>query len=498
MPSMNPTKTFRDVTGLSLLLAVSLPGAAHARLPELQYQFVPGVTNVYAVEITVQGENGQEVTTGNVFLTATEAVSNRFRLDWHSTLRTQAKPAFQPGMGFFGNPYPYGMPGLAHLSEMEIDYHGHVLRSTGDHALPAPLGELMQSLVPPLPTHTVEKKAIQDEEQIEDAPHLRGPINGFTAQSPFGPVMYMNNNDPHAAPALLAVARQTVWKLAANTEDTVTWKQATHWQSWLNTGAEPRLSAQSEATLDFNRHDGMWQRIEVNADLASVTETTSRKSKIHYIGRRLTGPDREAALAPPAPPVPATLTMAEIQKITEDLQATEPTVREQALTRLNAGTVAAPTQELLQLVATQVTGDNTYPRMQAINFLASHATKEQVPLLLKLLSDTDYGTQQKVIQALNRLHDDRAIEPLVDLVARGGSFNQEAVNALTGYGATAEPAVLTLFHERSTETRRQACAILQQIGTHASLDPLLKQMDDPDQSLNQAATQARQAINLRQ
>ena len=169
-----------------------------------------------------------------------------------------------------------------------------------------------------------------------------------------------------------------------------------------------------------------------------------------------------------------------------------------ALFRLSAATVDSPSPELMALVTAALTDSNIGARQPAMNFVAGHATKEQVPLLLKFLNDSDYGVRQNAIKALARLRDERAIQPLVDLVARSGSSDQDAVSTLTGFGSVAEKAVLTLFNERSTETRRQACAILQQIGTQASLEALQKQVGDSEQSVSQAASQAIQAITERQ
>ena len=69
---------------------------------------------------------------------------------------------------------------------------------------------------------------------------------------------------------------------------------------------------------------------------------------------------------------------------------------------------------------------------------------------------------------------------------------------MINFGAAAEKAVLGLLNERSAETQRQACNILQQIGTSESLEPLQKLIGDSDQQVNQAAVDAVRAIKQRQ
>ena len=130
---------------------------------------------------------------------------------------------------------------------------------------------------------------------------------------------------------------------------------------------------------------------------------------------------------------------------------------------------------------------------------SSHATTNQVPVLLKLLKDADWSSRQNATKALGKLKDERAIQPLADLIARGGSmYGQDASSALINFGVPAEKAVIALLNERNAETQRQACNILQQIGTGESLDALQKLVGDGEQQTSQAAVDAVRAIKQRQ
>lgn len=487
-------KVFALATGLCV---VSLPGLAPAKTPALQYHFTVGETNVYAVEITVQGENGQQVTSGNIFIATSELSSNVATLTWHSNLHTENRQPFQPGMGYYGGPYMGPMNGFPRSAQIMLDTHGQVLRSSGDYSLTVPLGELVTTLYPPLPLQAGKAEEVRDEALVMDSPQLLGPIQAPPSPSPYGGGFYMGNEFRNR-PATLAVARGTRWQVLSNTPAALTLEKHTTLTSLLGHGTQPRLSAQAEARLEFNPTSGRFENQTGTAGLVSVTETTSRQSKIQFKFRRLSGDELAAALVPPPPPVVKPLTEAEIQKLVTDLKADDDATRRDAMSRLNGATVTNAPAELLNLLAGATSETDSFTRMCAMNFLASHATTEQVPTLLKLLRDSDMSIRQNVVKALARLHDPRAIEPLVDLVARGGSFNQEAINALGGQGAAAEKAVLTLFSERATETRQHACEILQKIGTHDSLETLQKQMADPDQSLSQAAVEAVRAINARQ
>ena len=291
--------------------------------------------------------------------------------------------------------------------------------------------------------------------------------------------------------------RQVNWQAVSNTAEEVVFEKLTTLKSILQTGGDIRLTAQTDARLVFNLAAGRFDTIEGTAGLVSVTETTSRQSKIQFTCHRLTGDALTAALAPPAPPVTVPLSDENVQKLITDLKSDDDNTRRTAIMRLNGATITAPPAELLNLLAAMATDTDAFNRMSAMNFLGQHATQEQVPALLKLLNDSDMSIRQNAIKALTRLHDPRAIGPLVELVARGGNFNNDVTSALISAGPDAEKSVLPLLSEKNVETRRQACVILQQIGSRDSLDALQKQMADPDQQLSQAAVEAVRAINNR-
>jgi len=500
---MHASLNIRVFPVLGCLLLLLLPGQGHAKPPRLHYSFSAGETNVYSVEITVQGENGQEITKGNVFIATTSVSTNAAVLNWHGDLRTENRNPFRQGMGFYTGQYMRGLNGFARGAELDINEFGQVLRNGGDYPLPVPLGELVAFIFEPLPPKATGALEIHDEALVLDAPLLTGPVESFASQSPFGPGPYFSGGpyggyDPRNAPATLRVDRLVNWQVLSNTSAGVTFKKTTALHSLLQTGGDVRLNAQSDARLVFSLDAGRFDTIEGTAGFASVTETTSQQSKITFACHRLTGEALAVALAPPAPPVTAPLSEAAVQKLLADLKSDDDSTRRMAIARLNGANITNPPPELLNLLATMVSDSDMFSRMTAMNFLSRHATSEQVPVLIKVLADSDVGIRQNAIKALARLGDPRAIGPLVDLVARGGTFDQDATRALVSAGPDAEKAVRSLLNEKSVNTRRQACEILQQIGTRDSLESLQKQMADPDQQLSQAAVEAVRAINARQ
>jgi HEAT repeat protein len=92
-------------------------------------------------------------------------------------------------------------------------------------------------------------------------------------------------------------------------------------------------------------------------------------------------------------------------------------------------------------------------KMAGARIVADYGTKEQAPLLLKLLKQNDSMTRSSVIRGLGRLKEPRAAEPLADIVARGWDGYQ-ATDALAKLGPQAEDTVLTLLKQKHLETLR--------------------------------------------
>ena len=497
---MNATTVFR--VGILLLGSTFILPAREAAP---RYKFSAGQTNVFAVEISVRSETGSEVTTGNVVLATRTVTTNSAKIFCRAVLKSEVKRTPQRGPGFYPGSYPGGMMQNANVfpndCEIELNDRGVELRDGGDYVLAVPLGKLVQSIFEPLPVKSGNVEA-DDTVAVLDEPFWFGPAENFMNArmngQPFS--MRYNMGYPQQTPATLTLSRHILTRAKNSTADTAEWHQQTTLQSFTQNGNEPRLIATSESDFTFDRAAGLMSKIETQSDVASQTENTSRKAKTIFKLRRLTGDELAAALAPPPPPAPPRkLTAPDLDKIAADLKSPDLEVRRAALRQLNGVDTEKPSDEFVGLIAAMALDSDSFVRMTAGNFLSNHATTNEVPVLLKLLKDSDWSARSTVTKALGRLKDERAIQPLADLIARGGNmYGQDANSALINIGAPAEKAVIALLNERSSETQRQACSILQQIGTEASLDPLQKLVGDSEQQTSQAAVDAIRAIKQRQ
>jgi len=471
--------------------------AVAAKAEPLQYQFTTGQTNVYSVEISLQGETGTESTTGLVFVVTEGVNTNAAKISCRMDLRQQMRrqPRSIPGMyygGMVNNFFP-------NRCEISLNPRGQELRDAGDLVLAAPLGKMTQSIFEPLPgkgeTETVTTVAIMGE------PVWLGPAEDFRNSRMNGYPPYYSGYRPQDMPGLLYLTRKSAVKFSKGGRDSnnlVAWHKHSEFESGLKRGGEPEFSAKTESDFTFDRNVGCLTQIDTEGDAVSQTETSSRKVKVSFKARRLAGDELVAALTPPVPTPPRMLSVPDLDKVAKDLKSDDLETRRAAVRQLNGVKVEKPSDELVNGVAAMALDGDMSVQTSASSFLEDYATATQVPVLLKLLRSSDWS-RQGAVKALGRLKVPATIQPLVDVLAANRNMSQaELNNALIQFGPVAEPAVLALLTEKNTETRRQVCAILQQIGTTNSLPGLLNLVGDPDQSLSQAAADAVRDIKKRQ
>jgi len=488
----------------SLLLAATLSVSARDAAP--RYKFTAGQTNAYAVEFSVRSENGSEVSTGMVIVATAAVTTNSAVLSCTGNFHTETKRSQTRGPGF----YPGWGPGNAMSTmsvfpngcEIEIDLQGNEIRDGGDYALAAPLGKLVQSLFAPLPAKSGNDET-RDTVTVLAEPLWLGPAENFMNTRAGGPPWGMNYgymNGQRNPADTLRVVRQTALQTKEATAEGLELRWGSTFASPARLEGEPRFKATSETELALDQTLGLLTRIETKADVYSQGENTSRHAKVEFKARLLGGTELAALLAPPPPPAPPrALSGAELEQFRSDLKSPELETRRAAVRQLNGVNLTAPTDELLDALGALALDSDQFTRMTAASFLGNHATTNQLPVLIKLLKDADWTTRQAAAKALGRLHDERAAQPLADTLARNSNISgMDISSALINLGPGAEKAVLTLLNERNVETQRQACTILQQIGTSDSLAPLQKLMTDADTSVSQAAADAVRAITQRQ
>jgi hypothetical protein len=490
-----------------LVLMASLMPAEGARAPLLRYRADAG-TNVFQVVIETRGDTGKESLTGNVIVTTREFATNVIRL----TLRGNLMPKREmTGMPYGGRPPRWMSPiNLGEGCELWLDAQGRVLRSSGDYPLPFPLGSVFQFFVPPLPDKAETKWTIVRSVSVLDEPYGLGPSQGFGwlqsgammgySYSPYSPGLSRNLSP------VVFVSQTIRAEIIATAENVATVKQQLVVDSPLLAGNEPRLSANGTGTWAFDVQGGFMRGVDLEFQGLFNSETTTRRTTARVRIKLLEGKEREAALAPlpnqpeldPATgqPISKTLTGAELERVFAELKSSDENKQRAAANRLSSAELVEPPIALVEYLTNFLFTTESPLRQAAIKVVADFGTSANVPDLIRLLRSSDSSATYAALRGLSRLQDERAIEPLVEIVAAGSSEAHMAVTALEKF-PTAESAVLTLLKEKNVATKRHACTILRKIGTQNSIAPLQELVAHSESSLRSAAVEALRAVQSR-
>lgn len=478
-----------------------------AKAPVLRYRAEPA-TNVYSVVIEMRSETGKETLAGNILVTTRPAGSNVISLSFQGNLAPKREPLAMPYYG--GRPSRWMQPiNLGAGSELLMDDQGHILRFSGDYPLPVPLGSVEQLFVPQLPTRSETKWEFAEELPVQDEPLGLGPTKGFGwMQSGYGGMGYpygmgVNRNTS----AIMLVLQRTKAEVKGTAATAVVIQQRIALDSPLVIEAEPRLSATGEGTVTFDGAGGFLRALESDYQALFNSENSTRRTTAKVKIQLLEGAERAAALAPYLTPPdvdPATgqkisnkLAGAELQKAFADLQSDDDAKSRAAANRLTSMELVDPPRALLDYLTGFLYNPESARRIVAVRVIADYGTTEQVPDLIRLLQKGDASVSQSAVRGLGRLKDPRAIEPLVESIAEGGSEAYAAAAALENFDAAAESAVLSLLTEKHVGTKRTACNILRKLGTLKSIEPLKQLITHPDASLSSAAGEAVRAIQAR-
>lgn len=478
----------------------------------LRYEFSGNLTNVYKLEIESMGESGREAIGGNYAIVARRLSSNTLSLTFRGQLRPQpiSGAGFPPMMNRSGGPLSLSSYSMAYgnpfeSKEVVIDDHGAVLRVAGDVALPVPLGQLMLSFVEPLPADAQGQLDSECDVYIMDEPLFQGPAVTFSGAG--GPQYGMMGYGPgRQQPGALACKWKSRSKIAEATAEKVVLQRSFNLESYLRRESDPRVSASGEVQFVFDRVAGIPKRIEIKSKMNATTEQISRRLELTLRWTLLDKPERDAVVAttfaPPPPPKEEKFTQQELSKLVNDSKSDDESVRRTAARELSGNRVGAVLSELLKAVESLAASRDEVVRSAAVSVLVVAGGNEEVPVLIKAMSDPASEVRKAAIRGLARLKDPRASEPLAQLLASGilnenymrSLRGSEVTDALVRIGPAAEPAVLALLNEKNIETRYQACVVLKSIGTKKSLPHLRELMASPSKELSDVAGEACRAI----
>jgi HEAT repeat protein len=148
-------------------------------------------------------------------------------------------------------------------------------------------------------------------------------------------------------------------------------------------------------------------------------------------------------------------------------------------------------------VAELLTHESQTIRGEALTILDEIATEETVPELIEYVTTGPLTYRRRGLSILGRIKDERAIVPVAELLLDRTSRSY-AAECLKQFGPAAEETVLIGLKHPDSRVVVECCEILAEIGTHESLDPLLRLTRHRDITLRSAAQKAGQTIIARE
>lgn len=277
---------------------------------------------------------------------------------------------------------------------------------------------------------------------------------------------------------------------------------------------EPRIKLTGSGVLTFDNRLGVPRSLEYSATLIENEQNKTTKTPIRLTYQLEEPEQRNVAQIPavpqqaqrvvepvmpeaPAADVGVKLSTDEIDKYLADLQDTNAGRAVLAATRLKqAVPIDERRDEVLSALTKLLKEKDQFRRKQAIEAMGTWAGPETIPVLIQCLDETALLVKLSAIDTLGQLKDERAAEPLAQLVDQPGPRVQ-AVKALQSLGTKAEKAVLELLMHPEPEVRQEACRLLQDIGTAASLPTLQIASEDAHRAVASSAKDAIAAIMRR-
>ncbi len=111
--------------------------------------------------------------------------------------------------------------------------------------------------------------------------------------------------------------------------------------------------------------------------------------------------------------------------------------------------------------------------------------KEAVDALIELLRDELWDVRRAVVISLGKIRDPRAVEPLIETLKSGLLIRFEAARSLIQIGGEAVPRLISLLetNDLDIDVKVKAAEALGLIGDERAVEPLVELLNDSDSSV---------------
>lgn len=469
----------------------------------LRYRWTKDQAFQYRVETELQLSAGVETLEGTVHYSVKSVDSAGVAeiVFFERVTRSQregavAGPRYVPLRSPLHPPSRY-YPGRYYLSRpsseppevIKVDRQGRIVSMAGGSRLPLLLGRAAHQPFEPL--SPLDEKPWTVESDIA----LRTRTMDWLAVPGLG----------DSRPVELPGREKSIYTLQGSADNLLRVKKTYDAASAALVDGKPQVAMSGEGELTFDLRRGIFASskmkvrvtvhegavrvevpIQVSYELVSEEEEARQKAESDKLAKE--GAEMVKELNRP-------VTLANLPELIQDLESADIRKASAARSRLTRHSSQPGDRKFAAALEKYLRHDNEKVREAAAQALASCATNENLPAILKLLDSDSTSVRNYAVQALGRLKSPAAIDRLVGLLEKG---DISAVSALTQIGPAVEPAMLKLFSQGDRTVRQRALQVLMQVGTKKSLDVLEKYRNDADPLSKALVDSAIQMIRLRQ
>lgn len=475
-------------TGFAPATVAAVPAVA------LQYRFQPKQQYYYSVNILADGDDEAVTFSGTIVYTVQSVDANGIRMTHAVSLPRSVKTK----KGRSRIQVPMGPPRfeVAGPREMTINAFGNVISNAGDSQISYLLGNKAELIIEPLSPQGQNRWNRTVETQISET---------SSGGSPFPFPTHLQSKKVTNMTATEVVN----YEVASTAGNLAVIRKTSDLKTNILENGVPRIQMQGTGEIKFDLQAGVPQSGDYKATLTFTEGNTTERIPITVSYRRMEAGEiesykaqKEAQRAESEARLkkmrePKAIGEVDITQALEDLKSNQQNVWKAALDKLvKAVPVESRREEVAAALEPLLKERDGGVRTDAAKALIVWGTPKSVPALIPLLGDESVWARGAAMDALAATKDPKAAEALAERLDEFG-VRGHASKALKAMGATAEKALVPLLKHKDWGVRLEACKILGEIGTNASISALRGAAGDSNGHVKGEATRAIQAIQGR-
>lgn len=459
---------FRIGGAVSLAVA-SVAWQAAAAAPPAAYEFKPGQTATYQVDVTIEEDDLLHTMSGSPSYTVESVKDGTAVIRFSGWLQESVKST-KPNTFVMPGPPRSAFSGFSGLSagfgrgvSLTLNQRGEIVKVEGSSQLPYLLGNLHEMILVPLPAKPQDRWKTQTDMQITVVsslfPRPRLP-RGFPSPPRIG--------GPTSEETLNA-SETTTYAASNGKEARRTYKLGTKEE----VEGKPRVELSSQGMVAFADDGFLPSKLDWKGELVMRKDGDVGTRPISVSIRRLTEAEikERAKQAEIAKAEAAEKLQGDLGSLVSDLESNDSGKARAAALRLNSAEAGEGNAEVAKALAKAMEKAEQKERWFFSQALAKWATPDQSDLLIALLEDEHLVSRHRAMDLLSQRKVEAAIPAIADRL-EVSIDRLKASAALKAIGSPAAEATAKKLESGEWIVRLEAVQVLKEIGTAKELDAL--------------------------